>query len=155
MRLYRICPTKFAKAPLSGEGPFLFGTRWSSPGTRLACLSTSAALAQIELLGHLMERDEMAVPLTMIVADVPENVCIRTLDRVPPRWLRTPPPVSLRRIGDLWVQSKASCVLVVPSIHLPRSHDVIERNALVNPAHDDFGRIRVKRIRFRFDPRLA
>jgi len=154
MRLYRVCPTKYAKAPLSGEGPFLFGTRWSSPGTRLACASTSAALAQIEFLGHLVERDEITVPLTMIIADVPQDVGIRLLDRAPPRWRRTPSPLSLRRVGDLWVASKGSCVLIVSSIHLPQSLKGTEQNALINPTHPDFGRIRVKRIRFRFDPRL-
>lgn len=155
MRLYRVCPTTYARAPLSGEGPYLFGTRWSSPGRRLACTSTSAALAQIELLGHLVERDEIVVPLTMIVAEVPEDVSIRRLDRAPPRWRRTPPPLSLRRVRDLWLASKASCILVVPSIHLPQSPKVTERNALINPAHPDFRRIRVNRIRFRFDPRLV
>lgn len=154
MRFYRVCPTKYAKAPLSGEGPFLFGTRWSSPGGRLVCASTSAALAQIEFLGHLAERNEITVPLTMIVVDIPEDVSVQQLDRAPARWRRTPPPVSLRRIGDPWVASKASCVLIVPSIHLPLSPKVNERNALVNPAHPDFERIRVNRIRFRFDPRL-
>lgn len=154
MQLYRLCLAAFAKTPLDGEGSFRVGGRWSSPGTRVAYVATSAALAQLEFLGHLLERDEVVSKLALIIVCVPDDVRMESLRRLPADWRSEPAATSTKRIGDRWAHENSSCLLAVPSTHLPRHPSITEHNVLVNPTHAEFGRIQTKRVAFSLDPRL-
>ncbi len=46
---YRLVAPKWAASALSGEGARLYGGRWNSPGRAMVYLSTSRALAALEL----------------------------------------------------------------------------------------------------------
>lgn len=46
--------------------------------------------------------------------------------------------IASRAIGDAWFESRESAVLLVPSVVFGG-----ERNAMMNPTHPEFGRIRV------------
>lgn len=55
--VYRVGYRIYAKNPLSGEGSFLYGGRWSSSGTRMAHTSTTLTLAMAEFLEHVRVED--------------------------------------------------------------------------------------------------
>jgi RES domain-containing protein len=55
---------------------------------------------------------------------------------LPPDWNQSPPPTSLRTIGDDWISRGSSVALRVPSAVIEN-----ENNYLINPAHTDFKKL--------------
>src|SRR5712692_9986014 len=52
---WRLTKTKHLPHAFDGEGPRLYGGRWSSPGRRVVYVSESLALAVLEVLVHLQD----------------------------------------------------------------------------------------------------
>jgi RES domain-containing protein len=72
------------------------------------------------------------------------------VDDLPARWRSYPAPEELAALGTEWVARATSVALRVPSAIVPTEH-----NYLLNPAHPDFPRLRIRSARrFTFDPRL-
>jgi RES domain-containing protein len=141
-QVYRVLRKAYARAPLDGEGAYLFGGRWSSTGIRLAYTSEHQSLAMLEYFVHLDAAD--APPdLVLVTAEVPDDLRKERLavDELPSNWRRSPPPGELARIGDEFVRRAAHCVLIVPSALAPN-----ENNWLLNPQHASFGRVAVSRV---------
>jgi RES domain-containing protein len=141
-RVYRVLRKAYARTPLDGEGAYLFGGRWSSPGTRLVYTSQHQSLAMLEYFVHLDAAD--APPdLVLVTAEVPNDLSRQrvAVDDLPSTWRRSPAPAELARIGDEFVRKAANCVLSVPSALAPN-----ENNWLLNPQHPGFGRVVVSRI---------
>jgi RES domain-containing protein len=138
----RVLRKAYARAPLDGEGAYLFGGRWSSVGTRLAYTSEHQSLAMLEYFVHF---DAAAAPpdLVLVTAEVPDDLPTQrvAVDELPSNWRRSPAPVELARIGDEFVRQGAHCVLIVPSALAPN-----ENNWLLNPQHAAFRRVVVLRI---------
>lgn len=154
---YRIANHEHAATPLDGEGSFRYGSRWSTKGTRIAFISTTLALAQLEYLGHLFERSDFDPDhppnLVMVTVEIPDAVAIVAPPLGLPRsWRANPPPVAIARIGDEFAKAGAHCCMRVPSVHAPESAS--EYNVLVNPGHGDFALITWNRRTFAFEPRL-
>jgi RES domain-containing protein len=137
-RVYRIQRKAYSKKPLDGEGAYLFGGRWSSPGTRLAYTAEHLSLAMIEYFIHLDPAD--APPdLVVSTAEVPDSVGrIEPPLPLPARWRRCPAPPELASIGDVFVREAKAAILVVPSALAPA-----ESNWLINPRHPDFAKIKL------------
>ena len=66
--------------------------------------------------------------MILVPIDVPARV-IGEPDNLPADWNGLPYSASAREVRDLWVGSRASAALLVPSVVLPA-----ERNLLINPA---------------------
>ena len=132
----------YARTPLDGEGAYLFGGRWSSPGTRLAYTSEHQSLAMLEYFVHLDAADSPS-DLVLVIAEVPNDLPRQrvAVDELPANWRRFPAPAELARIGDEFVRRAERCVLTVPSALAPS-----ENNWLLNPQHASFGRVIVSRI---------
>jgi RES domain-containing protein len=150
-RVYRILRKAYSKRPLDGEGAFLFGGRWSNPGTRLAYTSEHLSLAMIEYLVHA---DSLDAPsdLVVIAADVPRGVSRISIPakRLPKQWREFPAPSELAQFGEEFVRNRRAAVLIVPSALAPG-----ESNWLINPRHLDFPQIRVQAAEaFSYDPRF-
>ena len=133
--------------PLSGEGARLVGGRWNSPGRPLVYASESLALCLAECLVHVtgaLPKDYYSFQL-----GVPEN----EFEQLGPRMLRTGWKADLARtrsIGDKWLREERSLALIVPSVVLPESS-----NLLINPWHPKAAKLRVILQKpFTFDPRL-
>lgn len=62
---YRLVAPKWAASALNGEGARLYGGRWNSPGRAMVSLSTSRALAALELLVHLTTPLSRRIPRTL------------------------------------------------------------------------------------------
>lgn len=151
---WRLAAPEFAHSAeqlLSGEGARLYGGRWNSPGNATVYLGDSLALAGMELLVHLRFVDVLAAYRKMPVF-IPESL-VRQIDvaLLPADWTA---PIHLREtraIGDEWLGTGASAVLLVPSAVVAG-----ETNFIVNPTHPDMNQIEAGPIsEFRFDERLG
>ncbi|HEX3468029.1 MAG TPA: RES family NAD+ phosphorylase [Candidatus Elarobacter sp.] len=159
MEVYRIGYRSYAANPLDGEGSFLYGGRWSSPGTRVAYTSTTLTLAMAEFLAHVNVDDldpETPPPLFYLTARIPDD-SIASLEEIgaelPPDWNQIPAPDAGAAIGDAWIRGGASLALLVPSVHVPISTP--ERNLLLNPRHGHFSRVTWTIDDFVYDKRLV
>jgi len=113
--------------------------------------ATSIALAAIEVFVHL-DPKLPPVDLASVELELPideseaERISVRDL---PADWHRERHP-ELQRIGEEWIRSQRSLVLLVPSAAIADSW-----NALVNPEHPDARRIKILETKpFRFDERM-
>jgi len=151
LQVYRILRREFASPdPFSGEGSFLYGGRWSSPGTRLGYASTYRSLAVLEYRAHI---DPAFASQDLVIAtlEIPSDVLFAPTPPLPENWRQSPAPETLREIGDRFVAAGEAAGMLVPSAILPE-----ENNVLLNPGHPDMGRMRrmAELAEFRFDARL-
>lgn len=148
--VWRLIKSRFAGSAFDGEGARLYGSRWTSKGVAVAFAADSPALAVLEVLVHLQNTEALA-SFSLVSADVPEELIESlALRDLPANWRDSPPPLEAQAVGDSWARSMRSAVLRVPSVVLEQGHIY-----LLNPAHSDFRRIKIKQpIPFRFDERL-
>ncbi len=149
--IYRVLRKAYARSPLDGEGSYLYGGRWSSPGTRLAYTSEHQSLAMLEYFVHL-DTGDAPPDLVLVTAGLPDDLPAKRIvvDDLPSFWRRSPAPAELARIGDEFAAEAKLCVLVVPSALAPH-----ENNWLLNPQHRDFRRVVVHGVEpLSYDPRM-
>lgn len=99
-----------------------------------------------------MEIEDAGNIFVSIRVDIPKDVRREEVDltQLPDNWRDTPAPPALASIGDDWINSGSTAVLVVPSVVIP-----IENNYLLNPLHKDFPRIQIYPPEpFALDPRI-
>ncbi len=139
MRVVRLA--KRTHADLSGRGAAIVGARWNSKGKPMAYTASCAALAVLEYLAHL---SVLPTGLVLIVIEVPDTLKIERVHSVPAD------PSAFTQIGDEWLESKATAILEVPSVLVPR-----QKNYLINPEHPLVGSISIIETNpFAFDSRL-
>jgi RES domain-containing protein len=114
----------------------------------------TAATLSLCALEYLVHVEPALAPAEMvaIAAEVPGAVRLAEVAAatLPPDWREYPAPERLQDIGTDWIRSAATVGLWIPSAVIPH-----ERNLLLNPAHPDFSRIRLRApAPFAFDPRL-
>ena len=149
MLLYRIAKSKYIN-DLSGEGPRLGGSRWTSVGTPVVYVAENRALAALEFYGHV-KSSLVFPPLKLATIEIPDTVSIRKIDisGLPPYWKDYPPPDELQDIGTGWILS-GEFILKVPSVQVPN-----EYNYILNAAHPDIKKVVVTAVEdFRYDVRL-
>jgi RES domain-containing protein len=84
--------------------------------------------------------------------EIPDGieVAVISIANLPPGWDAGEATDATRDIGTQWAKGLTTVVLSVPSVVIPR-----ERNYILNPAHQDFARIRFQEPEpFYFDDRL-
>ncbi len=158
MDVYRIGYRAYAKDPLDGEGSFLYGGRWSSPGTRMAYTATTLTLAMAEFLAHVNIDDldpDTPPALVYVRAKIPDEAAL-TIDqigaRLPDGWDHIPASAVGTELGDEWIRSGRSLALFIPSVHVPI--ETPERNLLINPLHEAFATVIWSVSNFSYDRRL-
>ena len=149
MELYRIC--KFRNADLAGKGAKTAGGRWNSKGNAVIYCSENRSLAALEFLAHFTD---YVIPddLVLLSISVPSGLAIEEvkLSKLPKNWRSFPAPLQIKRLGDDWVKKNGSLVLKVPSVMVGN-----EYNYLINPAHNDIGKIKIiKKEKFSIDERF-
>lgn len=129
---WRIVRPEFAEEAFTGQGAFLHGGRWHTPGHAVVYTAATRALATLELLANV-PRPRRLPEYRMISCHFPEAL-IDTLNvLLPENWTAYPAPPLLQQLGDAWLLSKSSAILKVPSAVIPA-----EFNYLLNPEHPDF-----------------
>jgi RES domain-containing protein len=149
VRVWRICSRKHRR--FEGEGARRYGGRWNHTGTSIVYTSASLSLAALELFVHV-DIDTVPGELVAIEAEIPNtlNIGAVRIESLPRDWRRYPAPDALKDIGTAWAKKASTAILALPSAVIPA-----ERNYLLNPAHRDFKRIRLRKpVAFRFDARM-
>jgi RES domain-containing protein len=137
---WRITKQKHTKSAFTGEGAFLYGGRWNSPGKGVVYAAESRALALVEILVHLNSAGLLAKYVVFQVEiDKPFIAHLEPLE-LPTNWQVEPAPKQLQMLGDAWLDSQRSPVLRVPSAIVGG-----EFNYLLNPLHVDFSKLRIHR----------
>ena len=150
MNLWRIIDRGLVREAFSGQGASAYGGRWNSPGTRMIYCSEHPALAALEKLVHIQDMEQLRRSYALISVGCPNELAETLSARLPRNWTGESALARLRRIGDQWSAASRSVALIVPSVVLPRSS-----NILVNPLHPAFGQLEMSRPEsFDFDPRL-
>ena len=150
MTLWRIVKKKFVSTAFDGEGARQFPGRWNNRGVPMVYTSSTPSLAMLEILVQLEADEILTEYYYRIGAEIPDkNLCEIARD-LPEDWNLHPSPASTRILGDSWVKSGASLVLIVPSVISP-----VENNYLINPKHPSFAKIKIgKPEAFTFDDRF-
>lgn len=151
IRLYRVLLKKYANHPFDGEGGYLYGGRWSSPGTRLSYTSEHQSLAMLEYFVHLDQNDPPA-DLVLAIAEAPDEISKEKLEAtdLPKNWRDPVAPPDLANLGDSFLERAENCLLFVPSVIAPG-----ENNCLINPQHPDFKTIRITPVQpLTYDARM-
>jgi RES domain-containing protein len=151
LRVWRICSPKEARCGLAEMDAVEDGGRWNPPGVRMLYASTSRALALLEVMANAGPR----LPRVHAVVEIriPRGVrrAVAKPDVLPGGWCSPRAPRACREFGRAWTDAGRTAVLLVPSVLVPREH-----NVLVNPEHPDARRIRIVRVeRIRLDVRLS
>ena len=150
MNLWRIIDRGLVREAFSGQGACDYGGRWNSPGTRMIYCSEHPALAALEKLVHIQDMEQLRQSYALISVDCPQSLAETLSERLPKNWAGDSVRARLRHIGDQWIASRRSLALIVPSVVLPWSS-----NILVNPLHPAFIQLQIGHPEsFDFDSRL-
>jgi RES domain-containing protein len=150
-KVYRVVRRVHARNPFDGEGAYLYGGRWSSPGIRLTYTSEHQSLAMLEYFVHI-DPDDPPDDLVLAFAEIPNDLSREqiTRERLPKNWRETPAPPELARFGDEFVERGEACLLLVPSVLA-----ISENSWLLNPQHPDFRTVVLGDVEpLRYDPRM-
>lgn len=122
--------------------PIVPGGRWNSPGRLVVYAAGNLTLAMQELLVHIDDasafRGLRHVHHTVTFED--DAVSILGEDDLPSGWASNPVSRGSQAAGDEWMEIRATPVLAVPSVIVPRPHryDPVYMNYLVDPNHAKF-----------------
>ncbi|GAB3552002.1 RES family NAD+ phosphorylase [Spirosoma fluminis] len=147
MLVYRITKAVYADRLAASGG----AARWNSRGQFVIYTAATRALACLENVVHRSGEGLLDTFRVMLI-DVPDELGFETIepDTLPADWVDFRQYDVCQRIGGEWLRTGRTALLRVPSAII--SH---EWNFLLNPAHPDFGRIRLKGNEpFTFDPRI-
>ncbi len=148
IQTWRLVKTRWAQTAFDGEGAYRFGGRWNSSGQRMVYTSSTLSLALLEILVHL----DPSGPVPDLVAISLEIPLTNILEANPPSTSSASSSLrETRSWGDLWLKNKSSAAVAVSNSIVP-----IEKNYLINPAHQNFVHYKVGTpISFQIDPRFS
>ena len=141
----------YAAHDLTGTGAKITGGRWNSKGTPLVYCATSIALATLETV-HYQRSGGLPFNRYLVRVDLPDALwhARQLLDPLPGGWDAIPAGLASRKAGDAWIRSRATALLLVPSVIVPD-----EYNVLINPHHVHAAHITATIVRrWLYDPRL-
>ena len=150
MQVFRITKSKWADK-LTASG---YQARWNSNGFFVIYSAENCSLACLENLVHRngFGSDVDFSLVTILIPDAIKKIVI-DIKKLPIGWNSNDEKSQLQsqQIGDNWLRSQQSAVLVVPSAIIAG-----EKNVLINPNHPDFDKIKIKLTEpFNFDKRLS
>jgi RES domain-containing protein len=149
--VYRLVHPRHSRTAFTGEGAYLAGGRWNSPGVRVVYTSASMALAVLGVLAYRKARAPLPARHLCRVTLEADHMTWVPPAYLSPDWMAYPHPASTQAIGDAWVTTGATLALAVPSVLAPP-----EYNILLNCAHLDFAHLRIDGPEaFPFNPRLT
>jgi RES domain-containing protein len=118
---------------LDGRGGLLASACWHTRGYEILYCAPNPATAVLEILGHGEVRDPAALARhRFIKIEIPDDASRQEVDegQLPTDWSRR--MTVTRAWGDRWLQQGQSALLVVRSVLVPETY-----NVLVNPRHAD------------------
>jgi len=152
MRFWRLSDSRFAREFNGGYG-LLYDGRWSTRGRPVTYCSTVPSLSALEKRVHFSDPDLLPSQM-MVEYEAPDDLQKYEVrqEALSQDWVRQ--VTETRRIGDLWLGSGSTALLVIPSA-IMAIEAAPDRNLLVNHRHRDTAVIRiVDAVPFTLDPRL-
>ena len=150
MQAWRIAKNRFAN-DRTGTGAALNGGRWNSAGVPVIYAGLDPSTAAMEKLLHtavVLPDDLMLVQLIL-----PESFDLYwkpTEKELPSNWNALPSSSLSARFGDKFVQDGKYLGLIVPSVMIRESSNIV-----LNPNHEAFRLVEMLIVRpFLFDTRL-
>ena len=148
MIIYRLAAETY-KDDLSGTGAKLFGGRWNTPGLAAVYTAENISLAVLEIL---VNTDKHLIPPSyfLLKMQVPDAIPVKIITHagLKDKWYRDFEYAQF--IGSNFLTSGKEAILKIPSAVVKE-----EFNFLLNPAHADFKKIRIKEsVPFDLDVRL-
>lgn len=149
---YRIFKTVHASKWFDGEGSYLYGGRWNSPGIRVLYAAASLSLAALEMLVYIDDEDMIdEYSWATVEFDEGSVATVESVGRVPTNWKDYSERETVCAIGNRWVLSNENAVLRVPTAIIPG-----EFNYIINLSHPAIDKIKFGPVHnFLFDKRLA
>jgi RES domain-containing protein len=147
MHIYRITLEKYSHSFIASGNP----ARWNSKDVKMLYTASTRALACLENVVHRSAIGLQANFRTMII-EVPEGLPITIIkkEKLPANWQLFENYPYTQALGDAWISKGETAVLQVPSAIIGE-----EFNYLLNPAHEDFKKIKLIGTEpFEFDPRI-
>ncbi|HTJ50459.1 MAG TPA: RES family NAD+ phosphorylase [Cyclobacteriaceae bacterium] len=145
MIVYRCSMAKWAK-DLSGQGAFMFGGRWNSPGTYLIYAAENNVLAALEVALRIPLED-ISKDYVMIPIELPDDATIAA-PSLPKNWYMNQD--STKALGDDFVAKGKHLLMKVPSALISDSY-----NYLINPKHEAMKKVKALEPKsILFDKRL-
>ncbi len=147
MIVYRFAHRKFV-TDLTGTGARLKGGRWNSIGVAVLYASTTISLSLLEMLVNTKSLDEFG-NLQLAEIEVPEMAVHRiTNARLKNNWIADTDYTSF--IGNEILNANKHLLIQCPSAVVTS-----ENNFLINPAHPEFKKVKIREVKdFYFDDRL-
>jgi RES domain-containing protein len=132
MLAWRLCRRRYAD--LDGFGAARAGGRWNPVGIRMVYMSSTDALAVLEVRVHLQQFSPAT--FVFVTAEIPDELIERLEDRTSFESGWQGDLAWSREIGRRFIKEARSVALSVPSVIVEDS-----RNVLLNPLHPDFQQI--------------
>jgi RES domain-containing protein len=152
IEVFRLGPAPFKNTFWTGEGGLHVDGRWNTPGRRIVYTAQSLSLAQLEVLVHVADRQNMP-ELVQARAMIPDIVSVQTIEPAVllADWRRfSPYSEQTQQLGMQWLSEANSAILRVPS-----AISEAEWNFLLNPVHPEFSKVDLGEPKpFAMDPRV-
>jgi RES domain-containing protein len=147
VRLWRVSRHR----ELNGVGGLLVSGRWHSQGKPVIYAAEHQGTAQLEWLAHLEVSVPADLPRTIPFSEIsiPDDASREEMRRedLPVGWEAD--QTITQRIGDEWLHSRRTLLLLLPSVLVPA------RNVLINSLHRESSNVVLTRaFDFVLDPRL-
>jgi len=136
---------------LDGSGGLRASGRWHTRGRRIVYCAPNPAAALLEVLVHAeIDLEDLPASYRYLEIEIPAATPRETLDpaALPSGWQSR---LDLTRAaGDAWLDSLRTPVLIVPSVIVPETG-----NVLLNPSHPEAAGVSIRRVHTHpLDPRL-
>lgn len=147
MIVYRLSKEIYAD-DLSGKGAEIGGGRWNSKGNAALYTAQSIALCVAEIAVHI-PLGILPKDYRLIHIEIPDIDFLEP-KRLPKDWNSFPHIHDTQKIGYRFLKERKFLILKIPSAAVQG-----EFNYIINPRHQDFSGIKIKKIeKFTFDDRL-
>jgi RES domain-containing protein len=150
VKVYRIGNPEYL-SDFSGYGASLMGGRWNPKGVRMLYTAQTSSLAILELLANIKG---IQIAYQLLEIEILEGDVMTIEDfgaSLHLNWSNDRTGKQLtQKIGNDWIESRASALLKVPSVHNPFEH-----NYLINPLNQNLKLKESKKSWYLYDYRLV
>ncbi|TAL32990.1 MAG: RES domain-containing protein [Spirochaetes bacterium] len=137
MVLYRVSKLRHAD-DLSGKGAELPGGRWNKKGYPAIYLAENISLAILETIVHCQCINDLHNRLILSFEVPDSSIKVYNRSLLPPDWNSIPWNNYTIENGTIWLESRETLLLKVPSSIVPN-----ENIFILNPKHVDFQNVRI------------